>query len=239
LLVFINKDKKIVFFVEKIHYWKNFQLYLYKNWYSGVFEVADYESEVRFWKFKMADPRRRPKSKIFLNFFFFETWYREVFEVADYKFEVRFEKFEMADPRWRPKSKIFLDFVLKLCIKGFLGSLITNLKSDFENSESWIQYGDLQLQIINFIVAVDSISNYLNILSSNLQISNSIQCSGPIYEKHKIWTRKHAAVFYIKCGLRELLNWIVTDFIDKKIGLLKTWNFGFFHATRENFQKNF
>jgi len=33
----------------------------YKNWYTGVFEVADYESVVRFTEFKMVDTICRTK----------------------------------------------------------------------------------------------------------------------------------------------------------------------------------
>ena len=48
------------------------------------------------------------------------------------------------------KSKI-RSISLILCIWGFLGTLITNLKLDFENSKWRIQYGGRQIEsFINF-----------------------------------------------------------------------------------------
>ena len=51
--------------------------------YSRIFGVADYESEIRFWKFKMADPIWRTSNKIFQQFFgysvlenFYGRWLR-------------------------------------------------------------------------------------------------------------------------------------------------------------------
>ena len=44
-----------------LHFFK----FVFENWYTGVFEVTNYESELRFWQFKMADPRWWPKLKIF------------------------------------------------------------------------------------------------------------------------------------------------------------------------------
>ena len=43
----------------------HFLKFVFENWYTGVFEVINYESELRFWTFKMADPRWWPKLKIF------------------------------------------------------------------------------------------------------------------------------------------------------------------------------
>jgi len=63
--------------------------------YNRFFEVADYESIIRFQKFKMADPVWRTKihkvSKLDKN------WYIGVFEVTDYESIIRFLKFEDLD----------------------------------------------------------------------------------------------------------------------------------------------
>ena len=63
-----------------LHFFK----FVFENWYTGVFEVTNYESELRL------------VAKI-LNFlqFVFENWYRgptlkyycNIFEIADYKLE--------------------------------------------------------------------------------------------------------------------------------------------------------
>ena len=34
----------------------HFLEFVFENWYTGVFELINYESELRFLKFKMADP---------------------------------------------------------------------------------------------------------------------------------------------------------------------------------------
>ena len=39
---------------------------------------------------------------------------------------------------------------MKIGIQGFFGSLITNLQSDFQNSRSRIQYGNLKKNLLNF-----------------------------------------------------------------------------------------
>ena len=48
-----------------LHFFK----FVFENWYTGVFEVTIYESELRFWEFKMADPSWVPEFKICLNLF--------------------------------------------------------------------------------------------------------------------------------------------------------------------------
>ena len=55
---------------------------LFKTRQLGVFEVADYDSEFRFWKFKIADPICH-----FMSFYVFNTEYEYVCEVAEYKTE--------------------------------------------------------------------------------------------------------------------------------------------------------
>jgi len=93
-----------------------------------VFEVADYESIIRFSKFKMANPIWRMKihkvSKLD------ENRYIEVIGITDYESIIRFQKFKMADPIWRMKihkvSKLDENRYIE-----FLRSLITNPLSDF------------------------------------------------------------------------------------------------------------
>ena len=46
----------------------------------------------------------------------------------------------MADPIWHTEIQKMLQNDEKMCIQGFLGSLITNLSFDFLNSRLWIQY---------------------------------------------------------------------------------------------------
>ena len=69
------------------------------------FLAADDESEVRFSKFKMADPIWRTNCFLILQIYNFsdllETRYSGVFGVADYESEVRFSKFKMADLTWQ------------------------------------------------------------------------------------------------------------------------------------------
>ena len=55
----------------------------------------------------------------------------------------KFWKLKMAYPIWRQKYFLFY-ILLKNWLRGFLGALITNLSSDFENFDNWkwrIQYG--------------------------------------------------------------------------------------------------
>ena len=70
-----------------------------ENCYSGVFGVADYESDVSFPNFKMADPIWRmtflKNNEICLKLFT-----REVFGVAKNEYDIGFPKFKMADPIW-------------------------------------------------------------------------------------------------------------------------------------------
>ena len=55
-----------------------------KNWYLAVFEVADFESVVRFLKFKMADPIRRVKISKIMKFRKYENLYMGIFGYGDY-----------------------------------------------------------------------------------------------------------------------------------------------------------
>jgi len=67
-----------------------------KNRYIEVIGITDYESNIRFQKFKMTDPIWRTKihkvSKLD------ENRYTGVFEVTDYETIIRFVKFKIADP---------------------------------------------------------------------------------------------------------------------------------------------
>ena len=69
-------------------------------WYSGVFGVADYESELKIQKFEMADPvckkHTDPKCKKLLVWG--EIGYSGVFEIVDYESELNIQKIKMADP---------------------------------------------------------------------------------------------------------------------------------------------
>ena len=58
---------------------------------AGVFEVADYESDVRFSKFKMV------AAKVLLFKNIHENFYYGLFRVANYESEVKFSKFKMPD----------------------------------------------------------------------------------------------------------------------------------------------
>jgi len=65
-----------------------------------------------------------------------------VFEVADYESIIRFSKFKMANPIWRTKIYKKSRNWMKIGILRLLGSLITNLSSDFKNSRWRIQYDE-------------------------------------------------------------------------------------------------
>ena len=54
-------------------------------------------------------------------------------------FEIEFEicKFKMADPKWRLGYKI-LPIHIKFITKGLSKSLLSKLKSKFENSKWWL-----------------------------------------------------------------------------------------------------
>ena len=69
-----------------------------------------------------------------------------VFGVADYESDVRFSKFRMADPIWRSKFSKKGKLMLNFGFKGFWGRMITNLKSDFQNSKWRIQHGGQNFQ---------------------------------------------------------------------------------------------
>ena len=79
--------------MSNIKFWK--QQDFHETLYSKAFGVADYECNIGFSKFKMADP-------IWQIFWkpndFRGTWYSRAFGVADYKLDIGFPFFEMADP---------------------------------------------------------------------------------------------------------------------------------------------
>ena len=70
-----------------------------KNLYLGVFEVADYESIIKFSKFKMAATKMKNRDNIS------ENVHSGVFGVADCESVIRLSKFEMADSRWRCRNE--------------------------------------------------------------------------------------------------------------------------------------
>ena len=67
-----------------------------ENVYLGILAVADYESVIRFSKYKIGFKMAAAEMKNG------ENVYLRVFEDADYESVIRFSKFEMADSRWRP-----------------------------------------------------------------------------------------------------------------------------------------
>ena len=76
---------------------------------------------------------------------FREILYLEAFGVAEYGFDIGFLEFKMADSIWRTQyfgnPRIFVE----LCTLGLLGSLSTNLTSDFHFQEWRIQYGGYEI----------------------------------------------------------------------------------------------
>ena len=92
----------------------------FKIWYSGVFEVADYKSELITHKYKIADPIWRKKWKKLLVCD--EISYSGVFRVADYEFKLKIKKFKIADLMWQTKIQNLLDWD-DILYAGFLGSL--------------------------------------------------------------------------------------------------------------------
>ena len=66
-----------------------------KNVYLGIFGVADYDSVIRFSKFKMAYWRLWP-SKWKTAIILVKMYIRRFFGVADYESVIRFSKFKMA-----------------------------------------------------------------------------------------------------------------------------------------------
>ena len=59
----------------------------------------------------------------------YQIWAKGVFGVAHYESEVSLKKNKMADLKWRTYFFKFARMVIKLTLGGFLGSLITNLRS--------------------------------------------------------------------------------------------------------------
>ena len=71
--------------------------------HSRIFGVADYESELRIQKFKVAHPIWRKKLKKLLDSG--NIWYSGVFGVFDYESELMNHKFIMAGLIWQTKIK--------------------------------------------------------------------------------------------------------------------------------------
>jgi hypothetical protein len=67
--------------------------------YCKIFRVADYEFDIRFIKFKMADPKWWTYCEKKLSYCS-ESIYYKLFGVADYEFDIRFIKFKMAELKW-------------------------------------------------------------------------------------------------------------------------------------------
>ena len=102
----------------------------YENLYMGTFWNADYESAVKFLKFKMAVTIWRPTILKIVLFTCksYENSFTVGFSVSDFEFAVSVSKFKMAERNF-DKFPIFT----KICVWGFSGMLITNPLSDFEN----------------------------------------------------------------------------------------------------------
>ena len=66
--------------------------------YSKAFEVADYEFDIRFSEFKIADPIC--KTIFWEPNDFRGTLYSKVSEIADCEFNIGFPYFELAGPIW-------------------------------------------------------------------------------------------------------------------------------------------
>jgi hypothetical protein len=77
--------------------------YCRESIYCKLFGVADYELDIRFVKFKIADPKWRTycEKKSYCP----EIMYYKLFGVAAYKSDIKFIKFKMADPKWRTYLK--------------------------------------------------------------------------------------------------------------------------------------
>ena len=67
--------------------------------YMRVFEVADYESSITFWKFDMKDPiwRLGSKKNLCNSVILVSITCKGVFEVADYESGFKFWKIKMMD----------------------------------------------------------------------------------------------------------------------------------------------
>ena len=69
------------------------------NTYIGFFEVADYESSIRFWKFEKAGPiwRLGSKKNSWNSLILVSITCTGVFEIPDYESGFRFWKLKMMD----------------------------------------------------------------------------------------------------------------------------------------------
>ena len=116
--------------ISVMQFWKphNFR----ETLYSEAFGVADYEFDIEFLQFKLADPIWR--TQYFGNPTIFVGLYSQAFGVADNEFDIGFQFFEMADPLSRTWNFGNSTIFAQLCTRGFSGSLITNFKLDFQNS---------------------------------------------------------------------------------------------------------
>ena len=117
--------------------WKNRQ-FLRNSGFSLVFEVIDCESDARFSNLKMAHPIWRTSNRKiheFSRYFALGGFWGCWLEIWNYICKIQNVWSNMADAI----SKI-LSILLILYIWGFLGSLITNLKSYFQNSKWRIRY---------------------------------------------------------------------------------------------------
>ena len=76
----------------------------------------------------------------------YQIWDMRVFGVADYESEVGLKKNKMANPKWRTYFLKFAWLLTKIISGGFLGSLITNLRSIWRKTKWRIQNGGHVLQ---------------------------------------------------------------------------------------------
>ena len=107
-------------------------------WYSGVFGIADYESELNIYKFIMWDPIWWIKMRSYFIGLKFSTrrFLRSLIKNPSSKF---------GNSKWllqygRSKAKSY-SIGMKFGNRRFLRSLITNSSSTFRNSKWWMQYG--------------------------------------------------------------------------------------------------
>jgi hypothetical protein len=79
-----------------------------------LFGVADYELDIRFVRFKIADPKMAAyceKKKSYCP----KNMYYKLFGAAAYKSDINFIKFKMADPKWRTYFEKKIVMALKVC----------------------------------------------------------------------------------------------------------------------------
>ena len=76
-------------------------LFLDETRFTGLFGIADYESENKIPNYKIAGPICESKCKNFL--ILDESRYSGVFEITDYESELKIHKLKIANLMWRTK----------------------------------------------------------------------------------------------------------------------------------------